>query len=91
MEYATAAPAAAPRRVPMSVLAAASLVSRAVEVCGTATGADELLATVSGFDAADGAFETSDGALETACASTGMMSCLELDCAVRELTTLLPS
>jgi hypothetical protein len=74
----------------MIVLAAPSPASVAVDVCVT-TGADAVLATLAGLDAVDGAFEMTEGALETACASAGITSCFELDCAVRELTTLLPS
>jgi hypothetical protein len=75
--YATAAPAAAPRSVPMIVFAAPSPASDVVGVaCGTAAGSETALATL-------GAFETTDAAFEATSVGAGL--------AVRELTTLLSS
>jgi hypothetical protein len=76
--YATAAPAAAPRSVPMIFFAAPSPASEAGVACGTATGSETLLAI-------DGAFETIDAALEV----TSDGAALEAD--VRALMTLLSS
>jgi len=76
MAYATAAPAAAPSSVPMSVFAAPSPLSEVLVACGTATGSEILLVTL-------GAFETTDAAFEATSVVAGF--------AVRELMTLLSS
>lgn len=94
MAYATAAPAAAPSKVPMIFLAAPSPASdEAAVVCGTATGSETLLAMLPALDATLGAFDaTLGGALETTDGAWDMASeAAGLDAEVRELTTLLLS
>jgi hypothetical protein len=79
--YATAAPAAAPRRVPMIFLAAPSPASLVI-ACGTAMGSETLLAMLPAFEAKLGAFETTDPALDAVSIGAGF------DADVLELTTL---
>lgn len=84
MAYATAAPAAAPRRVPMNCFAAPSPDSEVAAALGTATGSDTLLAMLAPLEASVGAFDTTDAAFA---ASVGA----SLDADVRELMALASS